>query len=238
MPNSISTFKELRAQFASHFIGGHRYKKSTACLMNIRQQEDETLRSYITHFNKKTLSIDEVDDKILMAAFTNGLQKGKFVFSLYKNDPKTMSNVLYRVTKYMNTEDALLALEKKPKKKERQEDIRQERGRKMARIRERREDRCSKPLAGKFTSFTPLIALIDQVLMQIKDERALTFLGKLKENPNKRFRDKYYYFHRDHDHDTTDCYNLKQQIEALIRQGKLQRFVSKERADPPQEQVP
>ena len=36
-PNSISSFKELSAQFASHFIGGHRYKKSTACLMNIKQ---------------------------------------------------------------------------------------------------------------------------------------------------------------------------------------------------------
>ena len=35
-PNSISSFKELSAQFASHFIGGHRYKKSTACLMNIK----------------------------------------------------------------------------------------------------------------------------------------------------------------------------------------------------------
>ena len=36
-PNSISTFKELNAQFTSHFIGRHRYKKSTACLMNIKQ---------------------------------------------------------------------------------------------------------------------------------------------------------------------------------------------------------
>ena len=36
-PNSISSFKELSAQFASYFIGGHRYKKSTACLMNIKQ---------------------------------------------------------------------------------------------------------------------------------------------------------------------------------------------------------
>ena len=35
-PNSISSFKELSAQFASHFIEGHRYKKSTACLMNIK----------------------------------------------------------------------------------------------------------------------------------------------------------------------------------------------------------
>ena len=94
-PNSIGTFKELSVQFAFHFIRGHRYKKSTACLMCIKQQEDETLRSYITRFNKEAFSIDEADDKIFVAAFTNGLRNGKFLFSLYKNDPKTMSNVLY-----------------------------------------------------------------------------------------------------------------------------------------------
>ena len=77
--------------------------------MNIKQREDETLRSYITRFNKEALSINEVNDKILVAAFTNGLQKGKFLFSLYKNDSKTMSDVLYKATKYMNSEDALLA---------------------------------------------------------------------------------------------------------------------------------
>ena len=80
------------------------------------------LRSYIAHFNKEALSIDEADDKILVAAFTNGLQKGKFLFSPHKNNPKTMSDVLYRATKYMNVEDALLAQEEKPKKRERQED--------------------------------------------------------------------------------------------------------------------
>ena len=67
--------------------------------------------------------IDEVDDKILVAAFTNGLQKGKFLFSLYKNDPK-MIDVLYRATKYMNAENVLIAREEKPKKRERQEDAR------------------------------------------------------------------------------------------------------------------
>ena len=72
MPNSISTFRELSAHFAPHFIGGHRYKKPTACLMNIKQLEDETLRSYITCFNKETFLIDETDDKILVVAFTNG----------------------------------------------------------------------------------------------------------------------------------------------------------------------
>ena len=36
-PNSISTFKELSTQFASHFIEGHRYKKSIVCLRSIKQ---------------------------------------------------------------------------------------------------------------------------------------------------------------------------------------------------------
>ena len=166
MPGSISTFKELSAQFTSHFIGGHKYKKSTACLMNIKQREDETLRSYITHFNKETLSIDKADDKIRMATFTNGLRKGKFLFSLYKNDLKTISDVLYKATKYMNAEDALLAHEDKPRKRERLEDTRQERGRKMARTGERRNDRRTKPPpTGRFTSFTPLTGPIDQVLI-------------------------------------------------------------------------
>ena len=80
------------------------------------------LRSYITRFNKEALLINEADDKILMAALMNELQKGKFLFSLYKNDSKTMSDVLYRATKYMNAKDALLAREEKPKKRERQED--------------------------------------------------------------------------------------------------------------------
>ena len=59
--------------------------------MSIKQREDETLRSYITCFNKEALSINEADDKILVVAFTNDLRKGKFLFSLYKNDQKTMS---------------------------------------------------------------------------------------------------------------------------------------------------
>ena len=65
------------------------------------------------------------------------------------------------------------------------------------------------PPIGRFISFTLLNTLIDQVLMQIKDERALTFLSKLKEDPNKRSRDKYCRFHRNHDHNTSDYYDLK-----------------------------
>ena len=185
--------------------------------MSIKQREDETLRSYISRFNKEALSIDEADDKILVAAFTNGLRKDKFLFSLYKNYPKTMSEVLYRATKYMNAKDALSAREEKSKKIERQEDIQQDQGRKKARMGDRRDERRPKPAKGIFTSFTPLTAPVNQVLMQIKNEEALTYPRKLKGDPNRRSKDKYCRFHRDYGHDTADCYDLKQQIEALIK---------------------
>ena len=150
-----------------------------------------------------------------------------------------MSEVLYRATKYMNAEDALSAREEKSKRRERQDDIQQEQGRKRARMGDRRDERRPKPPGGRFMSFTPPTAPVNQVLMQIKDKEALTYPGKLKGDPNRRSKDKYCRFHRDHDHDTADCYDLKQQIEALIIQGKLQRFVKKERADQPlQEQNP
>ena len=71
--------------------------------------------------------------------------------------------------------------------------------------------------------------------MQIKDETTLMWPSKLKGDTNKRFKDKYCHFHQDHGHDTSKCYDLKQQIETLIKQGKLQWIISKERADPPQE---
>ena len=124
-----------------------------------------------------------------------------------------MLEVLYRATKYMNAEDTLLAREEKPKKMERQEDTRQDPrggGGKKARTRDWRDERHSKPSGGRFISFNPLTNPIDQVLMQIKDEEVLTYLGKLKGDPNRRSREKYCYFHRDHGHDTTDCYDLEQ----------------------------
>ena len=80
----------------------------------------------------------------------------------------------------------------------------------MNRIGDRREDKRSKPPTGRFTNFTPLTALSDQVLMQIKDDTTLTWSDKLKGDPHKRSRDKYCHFHQDHGYDTSECYDLKQ----------------------------
>ena len=67
--------------------------------------------------------------------------------------------------------------------------------------------------------------------MQIKDDPSLKWPEKMKGDPNKRNRNKYCHFHRDHGHDTDECFDLKQQIENLIRQGKLRNFLGRDHKD-------
>ena len=69
------------------------------------------------------------------------------------------------------------------------------------------------------------------MLLQIKDDPSLKWPEKMKGDPNKRNKNKYCRFHRDHGHDTNECYDLKQQIENLIRQGKLRHFIGRDHKD-------
>ena len=68
---------------------------------------------------------------------------------------------------------------------------------------------------------------IDKILVQIKDEHYLKWSRPLHLSPNIRDKKKYCWFHKNHGHYTKDFMDLKEQIEELIRKGKLQKYVKK-----------
>ena len=106
---SVRSFAQLSRSFFNHFIGRQRYRRPTTHLLNVRQNEGETLRSYLTRFNKKTLLVDEADDKVVLIAFISGLQSGDFLFSVYKDPPTSMAEMMYEAQRYMSGEEALQA---------------------------------------------------------------------------------------------------------------------------------
>ena len=132
-----------------------------------------------------------------------------------------MVELVHSAQNFMNAEDAIIA--KKRKRAERMEahptrhseqGSRPKKG--WTEDKKERDNRKTSPL-GRNQNYTPLNAPLDQVLIQIKDDPSLKWPEKMKGDPNKRNKSKYCCFHRDHGHDTDECYDSKQQIENLIK---------------------
>ncbi|XP_057484637.1 uncharacterized protein LOC130771015 [Actinidia eriantha] len=62
--------------------------------------------------------------------------------------------------------------------------------------------------------------------MEVKNEDFIKWTGKIKTNPLRRNKNKYCEFHRDHGHNTEDCFQLKEQIADLIKRGYLKKYVA------------
>ena len=62
--SSINNFEQLSKSFLRHIVDGQRPKRLANLLLTIRQGEKETLRSYVKRFTRKTLEVDEADDKV------------------------------------------------------------------------------------------------------------------------------------------------------------------------------
>ena len=54
----------------------------------------------------------------------------------------------------------------------------------------------------------------------------MKWLGKIKTNPRKRNKNKYYEFYRDHVHNTKDFFQLNEQIADLIKRGYREKYVA------------
>ncbi|XP_050276061.1 uncharacterized protein LOC126718038 [Quercus robur] len=201
-PSTVTSFEELSKLFVNNFIGGQRHKRSSSSLLTIEQGENESLRSFITRFNREALAVDEMDDKLLLAAFHNGVHSDLFIHKLYEQEPQTMAELVHSAQNFMNAENAIIA-----KKRKRIE--------KMDANPARHSEQGPRLKKGRTED------------KKDRDRKA----EKMKGDPNKRNRNKYCRFHRDHGHDTDECFDLKQQIENLIRQGKLRSFLGRDHKD-------
>ena len=157
------------------------------------------------------------------------MKSREFVVSLAKNPPKTMAKMLLKAQKYMNVEDTLAVIkdEEKTSEKGRKENDRRGRKRERSDRQTNDEGKRKDDKTPRTVKFTPLVITVDKILVQIKDEHYLKWPRPLHSLLNVYDRKKYCQFHKDYGHYTEDYRDLKEQIEELIRKGKLQWFVKK-----------
>uniref|UniRef100_A0A2N9I3E2 Integrase catalytic domain-containing protein n=1 Tax=Fagus sylvatica TaxID=28930 RepID=A0A2N9I3E2_FAGSY len=226
---SIGSFVQLSRAFIDHFIGSQRRGRPPTHLLSVKQMEGESLRTFVHRFNGEAMKIDRPKEDVTVTAFMAGLRKGDFLYELCKDPPETMSELMYEATKHMNAEDALEAMDDPPPKRRKEvEDRKPEPSKqKVPKFTETPERKRTTAPPVKFSSFTPLNTPIDKLLLQIQDDPSLRWPGKIRSDPNSRPKNLYCRFHRDHGHLTEECVALKEQVETLIRQGKLQKYVNR-----------
>ena len=181
------------------------------------------------------------------------MQSKDLMFSISKNPQASMAEVLAKIEKYINGEEALLSKQMSSstqkekgrgnKKWERSPRRQGDRVRSPRRNRENRErspkrrgnfkDRLGPPqleLQQRYSprQFTPLTASVSHVLCEVQHENFLRWPSQMRSDPAKRDNTKYCTFHRDHGHRTDDCIQLRKEIEYLIRRRHLRRYVASE----------
>ena len=116
--------------------------------------------------------MDEVDDKLLLAAFHNGVNSDLFIHKLYEKETQSMAELAHLAQNFMNAKDAIIA--KKRKRAERMEanptrhseqGPRPKKGR--TEDKKNRDGRKTGP-STRNQNYTPLNAPLDQVLIDRK----------------------------------------------------------------------
>ncbi|GFZ03474.1 hypothetical protein Acr_16g0000980 [Actinidia rufa] len=235
-PGTIDSFGELSRLFVANFMSCRNRQKNASHLFTVHQKESESLKDFVKRFNQAVLEVEDPSDKVIIMAMKEGLRLGPLFDSLSKNVPETLSALQSKTDKYIAAEELAEAKRRRRgkddhKRKEpdtRRADYREEtRYKRPDRDPKRSNDRRPRtpPRRPEFT-LPPLNAPVAQVLSEIKHEEFVKWPGKIKTDPQKRNRNKYCEFHRDHGHNTEDCFQLKEQIADLIKRGYLRKYVA------------
>ncbi|GKV48591.1 hypothetical protein SLEP1_g55389 [Rubroshorea leprosula] len=221
--HSIDSYSQLAKLFSNKFASQREIKRTTTELMQVHQKEGESLRDYMQRFNKATLDIDNVPDTICLSALLHGLKCGRFLDDLLENPPKTWNEVNDRSASFILFEDF--------QSSKRRADDKQTKGQEQPSRREEKKkknvnEQWGKPVDfPKYANYIPLTLPRSQILAQIQHwvRRPLPPLHDSLRADKSKHCD----YHRVYGHNTEDCQHLKDELEFLARNGKLEGYVQK-----------
>ncbi|XP_016164973.1 uncharacterized protein LOC107607543 [Arachis ipaensis] len=221
---SVANFNDLARKFLTRFFIQKDKTKHALSLLGVKQMVGETLRDYIERFNKACLKIQSLPTEVIIMGLVNGLREGPFSHSISKRYPTSLNEVQERAEKYINMEKnsrlresplrSFLPFssrdkEREPKKKE--------------------DPNIQKP--RKYNNYTfPRVSLVD-VYREICHTEKLPPPHPIK-HKKAGSRTEYCEYHKLYRHSTNECYDLKNIIEKLAGEGRLDRYLADRSDDP------
>ncbi|XP_011085866.1 uncharacterized protein LOC105167744 [Sesamum indicum] len=223
-PGSVESHEQLIQKFSFHFASKRKQKRSATHLFTIRQQNDEALKNFMGGFNNETLEVPDLRIDMMISILIHGLKKGAFASALARDPPSDVEQLMNLAQKYINEEE-MNAM----KDGEWRVEYGRDRGYDVKNDKRSRHDRNKEPhYSQKYNKYTPLNTTRARALLMVERKEVLRWPKPTRATPAKKHSSKYCRFHRERGHDTEECYQLKDEIERLVRQGYFKDLISKD----------
>ncbi|XP_077229943.1 uncharacterized protein LOC143862921 [Tasmannia lanceolata] len=217
-PNFISNFEDFGDDLVRHFMSNRRPRKTTASLMALRQEDNELLQTFVSRFNREALQVPNLDPSAAVNALLAGAKSNDFWRSVAHENPHSVADLMAIAEEYLVVEETLATLDSNRRRTSEEKNPTKLRRDDKAPRRERSPQRREE-------NYTPLNTSRRSILAAIEGEEFVRWPTRMISKGNKRDKSKYCRFHRDHGHDTDECWQLKEEIELLINQGYPKRYV-------------
>jgi hypothetical protein len=93
-PGSVQSFKDLKDMLLARFATSMVHKKIKMYLSLIRQENNESLRQYLTRFTAESNKVDRFDNSDAITSIIEGLRTGEFLKSVVGRVPSTMAELM------------------------------------------------------------------------------------------------------------------------------------------------
>ncbi|XP_031281897.1 uncharacterized protein LOC116140397 [Pistacia vera] len=236
--NSINSFSQLTDTFVEQFASSKKLEKLSADLYIVYQKRGESLREYVSRFNKEKISIPSYNPETVVDAFRKGLlPNGELYKDLTKLGCTTIEDALARVVIQIRwEEDEVNRMrharydDRHQRQNERRPEFRsfEPPPRNSSRIKKsydcqstRAENRLSGSNQFKVLKYNLNVEPAHVVAIMKGMRPTVKWPPKLNLDA-KRDTTKWCEFHGDHGHNTVDCIALRLEVIALLKMGHLQ----------------